>query len=365
MAGIQIRKTTTTRLKTRIPLRKSEAPPRISTRTALPPLILLLCALFMCVENSHLADYGKNLFVNRKMGIIIVHDDAREPPPSSAAAVVSASASDDRHPEEPTTPKEQRPVLAPPFLQDLVAHLEPHCKVSKTFHDDDDDVAYLAIARAGSTSLADVFHYHDHDCTLRNLEERGARRVLVSLRHPVARISSGLSRRLEGHHLKKEGNRIFYETFKTPDAYVQALRAGAGGGAAAGDNGDVAVAVVDERVIKLAHEATIGHHKQNFMTPVSEFYLANPMGLADVVFLCIDTLAEDFDAAFAQRWHIRPPPNTKAMKHDGEKRKNVSHTSSANMTAVYSRFSATSLEWLLQTYAADVALFEKHCGKQQ
>ena len=99
------------------------------------------------------------------------------------------------------------------------------------------------------------------------------------------------------------------------------------------------------------------------MMPVSEFYLANSLDLAEVEFLCIDTLDDDYAAAF-QRWF---PTTVKA--HDNDSIVNKTHIEkgthkskiSSGPETVFSRFSKESVDWIEQTYAKDVALFKKHC----
>lgn len=115
---------------------------------------------------------------------------------------------------------------------------------------------------------------------------------------------------------------------------------------------------------KAALSATVGPRKQNHMVPVSELYFANLLGLAEVEFLCIDTLDDDYAAAF-QLWF---PTTVKADDNDSpvksplnDKRKYVSNISSGNATTVYLRFSKESVDWIQQTYAKDFALYKKHC----
>lgn len=58
-------------------------------------------------------------------------------------------------------------------------------------------------------STTKILNHHDHNCTLRDLEDRGARHVLMALRHPLARISSSISQRLERQVLNKKANTLF------------------------------------------------------------------------------------------------------------------------------------------------------------
>jgi limonene-1,2-epoxide hydrolase len=167
------------------------------------------------------------------------------------------------------------------------------------------------------------------------MEKRGARRVLVTLRHPLARISSGAARRLEGHAGKKTANGLFLECFNEggAEACVKALR----------DELDP--------FHDVAMEATVGERRQACVLPITQFYLDNSLGLAGVTFLCLETLEDDCEAAF-QRWGTEP----KKLQT-----KHASKTSSGNSTNVLLSFSPESIQWVAQTHAADVALCKKHC----
>ncbi len=257
------------------------------------------------------------------------------------------------------------------FLQLLLDKRMPQCQAKfKNSTEPSTVITYLAVARAASESLhaklassnealhrkhrstTKILNHHDHDCTLRDLEKRGARRVFVALRHPLERISSGISRRLEGNNLKKKANALFFEKFGKKN------HNGKGGA-------EAFVGALRNQTDPLhwdARSATVGPRKQNYMIPISEFYLANSLGLAEVGFLCIDTLDDDY-AAVSQRWF---PSTTKADDNDplksthNDEHRHVSKISSGANT-VFSRFSKESVDWIEQTYAQDIALFKKHC----
>lgn len=82
------------------------------------------------------------------------------------------------------------------FLQFYVKARGQHCTLKQKF--EPNDISYCAIARSGSTTLSEYFTHHNHDCSVKDLERLGARRIVIALRHPLARISSGFSRRIEG-----------------------------------------------------------------------------------------------------------------------------------------------------------------------
>ena len=228
-----------------------------------------------------------------------------------------------------------------PFMQRLLENREPKCSIHRP---KDMQSTYIAIARAGSTTLHEGFDHHDHDCTLKDMEQRGFRYVLLPLRHPLARISSGLSRRFEGKTLGfsgKESNRIIYEMFQNrtngADDFLTSLRS-----------------ETDPH-----HEAVIssilGPKNQNYMLPITHFYLKNYTGHVNVAFLCIETLLDDYHAAF-RRWGIEPP---KALPETSIR--NKSKVSSGNTTTLMTRFSKQNIDWVEQTYSNDVALYKKHC----
>jgi hypothetical protein len=97
------------------------------------------------------------------------------------------------------------------------------------------DVTNLAIARTGSESVTKAMRragqpgHHNHDCTLAALAALGARRAVVSIRHPVARLVSGYQRRMETASDRagtKRANRDYVAQFRAGglEEYVSALR---------------------------------------------------------------------------------------------------------------------------------------------
>jgi len=225
-----------------------------------------------------------------------------------------------------------------PFMQRLLENREPKCRIE---WQNDMQSTYIAIARAGSTTLHEGFNHHDHDCTVKDMEQRGFRYVLLPLRHPLARISSGLSRRFEGKRVGRESNGIIYEIFHNrtngADDFLTSLRS-----------------ETDPH-----HEAVIssilGPKKQNYMLPITHFYLKNYTGHVNVAFLCIETLLDDYHAAF-RHWGIEPP---KILSETSIRHK--SKVSSGNTTTLMTRFSKQNIDWVIQTYSNDVALYKKHC----
>ena len=219
-------------------------------------------------------------------------------------------------------------------------------------------VAYLAVARTGSESLGKALreHHskkaleqrftahmpHSHDCTLRDVETAGATHVLISLRHPADRLMSGVKRRLEGARGKsaKLPNADFLDAFgpfgaNALNAFVSALR-------------DVA-----HPLHTRAMNQSIGPMRQNFLLPVSEFYLANGRTddrAAHSGFVCTPTLAGDVQRV-TQSWCVRD------MHVQGQEES--IHRSHTTMKPL----SAENRAWVDTTWAADVALWRLHCGE--
>lgn len=231
-------------------------------------------------------------------------------------------------------------------LEKLVAARDNSCATWRKVHH---GIAYVCVARSASETMRQAMQQvkglgnipHDHTCNLQTLEKRGARKVVIALRHPLARISSGVARRLDGIWLtaKSSRNKIFRTYFHSAEEYISALR--------------------DERhkYHSAAMACTMLSKGQNFMTPVSEFYLRNSLGRAEISFVCIDSLIDGVIKTF-DRWGLEHNV-TDPKQHESV------IFSSSNLTSVYSRFSAESIAWVERVYSADVELFERHCGSQE
>ena len=231
-------------------------------------------------------------------------------------------------------------------------------------------LTYLAVARTGSGSLHAALHDnfperphpHDHSCSLGALEARGARRVVVSLRHPLERTSSGVQRRVE---LPTRKQSVFMEAFagvadgRYADAYVGALR-------------DTAHPKHAD-----AHRLTYGEfgaaYRQTYMVPVVRYYLADGRGLAQLDFLCTAKLTAGFNALAARaglprRMNATPPPapfvprrHRKRDRNPNAPQPHVSAVASSEPAAVLARFAPENARWLAHTYRDDLLLFRKHC----
>jgi len=199
--------------------------------------------------------------------------------------------------------------------------------------------SYLAIARAGSATLMLALEqehaHHDHRCTAKDLQRRGARRLFLALRSPASRIFSGIRRRVEGHKSSKTTNTLFRAHFNGTDAanrYLDALR--------------------DERnaLHAAAMESTFASHAQNFMLPVYDHYLAKAPASLHIIPLCVETLSEDLVRAAAS---LVPP-----LERFVEPSAHVPHKSTIKLRPL----SEQNRLWIQGTYAADAELHSTACG---
>lgn len=220
------------------------------------------------------------------------------------------------------------------------------------------DVANLAVGRTGSESLKrsfkhnHIFHHHNHDCSVGSVVTAGAKEIIVTIRHPVSRVISGIQRRgMESSvNRKKLANRQFVETFiqdgvVSCNPYLDALRN------SSHPNHSQALNV------------TFGHNRQNYMMPLVEFYLnvsnVKPYDTkekalnADVWFLCTESLTQDFNKAASflglnepMHDHIHTSPvRSEEHKEDVE------------------RISEVNRGWLEEIYAKDLALHSILCDR--
>ena len=164
-------------------------------------------------------------------------------------------------------------------LAGLIQNRQPNCHHAWK----NATVSYLAVARTGSETIHVSIGRnapHNHDCRLKDLERFGARYVFVSLRDPVARISSGVRRRREGHNGGKKANDDFNDAFPGEHAlrnYVDALR------------------FPSHPSHSRALSVTYGPIRQSFMLPINEYYLARARNTSRVLFVCTDRLVDDFN----------------------------------------------------------------------
>lgn len=214
------------------------------------------------------------------------------------------------------------------------------------------DAVGLSVARAASETVharlkgQGAPSVHRHECALADYARAGARRVVVSLRDPVARLVSGFQRRVEGNNARHADNAAFVAHFETLDAYVDALLD------------------ADDASHGAALNVTYGGTRQNFMLPVEEFYLdldRVPAGAAprdadvvDVRYACVESLDADL-ARILDAWRVNITDASYVMAdHHSAKRSD----SAAAQHAIISDANAARIRRL---YANDAALHARFC----
>lgn len=225
------------------------------------------------------------------------------------------------------------------------------------------DVVNLAIARTGSETVRKVLlqnnqpAHHEHRYALQDVYEKGARRVLISIRHPVSRLVSDFQRHGFGkmNHNPKLGNADFIANFHDLNTYFDALR------------------LVDNPLHELALNVTYGYGVKNCMIPVAEYYLrdwkntqeyqspewwAKEKGV-EIRFICTATLAPDFGEV-AEEWGM-----TQLMQVHAHSSKFDSENITLITSRPESRLSEANLAWYRNQYRNDFALYERHCANRK
>jgi len=234
-----------------------------------------------------------------------------------------------------------------PFRLDALVNQkdkERKCRKLRNYKFESSNVAGLAIARTGSTSvianlesLPDNEHAvdHNHDCILKDVLDSGAQHVVVSLRHPVARILSGVQRRFEGYKTKKHANLEIKRSFGNFNHFLDALRD------------------AHDKKHKKAMKMTHCWNCQNFFLPVQEFHLREE-DRANVKFVCTCKLNSMMMKA-AEQWGMGGKMKTST--------KNGSKRSSSSAEFQKQQVSEVNRKWIEDIYAADLALYKEHCGQ--
>ena len=232
------------------------------------------------------------------------------------------------------------------------------------------DITNLAIARTGSESITKSLlesgqpAHHVHDCTLAALSNRGATRLLVTLRHPVARIISGYQRRMDPNvstNKVQMANIIFAEVFsRGVDDFVSALR------------------LPQHRYHREALECTYGPDRQSFMLPLVGWYFGDAVSElnhsedsreVEIRFLCTNRLSADFRAAASAFGFALTPLHSSHQS-------NISSDAAAMALDVNSsllnadvvpkklQLSRPNVEWLEEVYKKDIEFVTKRCGEK-
>ena len=171
---------------------------------------------------------------------------------------------------------------------------------------------------------------HDHGCRLLDLENLGARRIVVPLRHPAERLASGVKNGLMSGKawLRRARGRGGWLSGQPESRYTRAL-------------------VAHMRTARRAEPAS------PFVRPttwwVSGMRRASARRNVSVAFLCTCRLSADFAAAL-QRWGAAPVLPAPTHNSSGEYPQEP--------------LSPDELAWVEAAYASDVQLVRKHCSPE-
>ena len=230
------------------------------------------------------------------------------------------------------------------------------------------DVHLLSVARAGSESVhhalqANVGYRvrHTHECTLRDVLSAGAKRVLVPVRHPLARLVSGFER---NSALNRAADPLF-SFFQSggADGWLSALRN------------------THDGRHRLAMAAVIEPpgFRSNSLLPITEFYLgSNSMDEsialalhrsvareynASIRFVCTEALASHFNEAAAEWGLGKPMPSTMRVGHFGSTTMPVAVQQ--QQPGRVGNVSLQNVAWVEDEYRADVMLHDLMCQRAQ
>lgn len=232
------------------------------------------------------------------------------------------------------------------------------------------DITNLAIARTGSESITKSLlesgqpAHHVHDCTLAAMSTRGATRLLVTLRHPVARIISGYQRRMDPNvstNKVQMANVRFAEFFsRGVDDFVSALR------------------LPQHRYHREALECTYGPDRQFFMLPLVGWYFGDAASEpnhgddsreVEIRFLCTNRLSADFEAAAsAFGFALTPLQFSHQSNISSDAAAMALHVRASLLNADVEQkklqLSRPNVEWLEEVYKKDIDFVTKRCGEK-
>ena len=224
-------------------------------------------------------------------------------------------------------------------------------------------VLSVSVARAGSETLSRMLgstglHLHDHQCNAHTLLEHGAGHVIVSLRHPVSRIVSGLQWHAHGDisqsvsadagdeaersdlgHLSGTAYALQGAVFSFDEfnhSYVDALRN------------------ISDPNHRVAMDVQYRPYSNNIFIPVVDFYMKRITNeeLRRLSFVCTCTLKEDMDRV-SQKLNLNL--DTEILSHE-------SASSSDDPEVQRQWLSQRNIDWIREIYAEDEAFYLEHCS---
>ncbi|CAL1141764.1 unnamed protein product, partial [Cladocopium goreaui] len=241
-------------------------------------------------------------------------------------------------------------------------------------------VLSVSVARTGSETLSRMLestglNLHDHQCNAHTLLEHGAGHVIVSLRHPVSRIVSGMqwhthvynmtlaigaflnssssklsiagatgahneqSERSDRGQFSHGAYDLQHKVFSFDDfnhSYVDALRN------------------TSDPNHRIALDVQYRPYSNSVFMPVVDFYIK---GLTNeergrVSFVCTCTLKEDMDRVSKE---LNLNLDTEILSHE-------SVSSSDDPEVQLQWLSQRNIDWIREIYAADEAFYLQHCS---
>mmetsp|Transcript_76187 Transcript_76187/g.120415 ORF Transcript_76187/g.120415 Transcript_76187/m.120415 type:complete len:597 (+) Transcript_76187:28-1818(+) len=238
-------------------------------------------------------------------------------------------------------------------------------------------VLSVSVARTGSETLSRMLatsglHLHDHQCDAHTLLEHGAGHVIVSLRHPVSRIVSGMQ-----WHTRLHNRSLSVKEVLIRSNISKAEIAAAGDGAEQRDTGTVshgayglqkevfsfddfnhsyvdALRNTSDPNHRIALDVQYRPYSNSVFIPVVDFYIKGLTNeeLNRVSFVCTCTLKEDMDRVSKK---LNLNLDTEILTHE-------SVSSSDDPEVQLQWLSQRNIDWIREIYAADEAFYLQHCG---
>ncbi|CAL1164038.1 unnamed protein product [Cladocopium goreaui] len=242
-------------------------------------------------------------------------------------------------------------------------------------------VLSVSVARTGSETLSQMLaessglHLHDHQCNAHTLLEHGAGHVIVSLRHPVSRIVSGMQWHTRLHNLSLSIEAALNSSNMSKISKSQAKAAA--GDDEQSDNGQLshgayslqkevfsfddfnhsyvdALRNTSDPNHRIALDVQYRPYSNSIFMPVVDFYMKGVTNeeLSRVSFVCTCTLKEDMDRVSNE---LNLNLDTEILTHE-------SVSSSDDPEVQLQWLSQRNIDWIREIYAADEAFYLQHCS---
>jgi len=245
-------------------------------------------------------------------------------------------------------------------------------------------VLSVSVARTGSETLSQMLaessglHLHDHQCNAHTLLEHGAGHVIVSLRHPVSRIVSGMQWHTRLHNLSLSIEAALNTLNSSNMSNISKSQAkAAAGDDEQSDNGQLshgayslqkevfsfddfnhsyvdALRNTSDPNHRIALDVQYRPYSNSIFMPVVDFYMKGVTNeeLSRVSFVCTCTLKEDMDRVSKE---LNLNLDTEILTHE-------SVSSSDDPEVQLQWLSQRNIDWIREIYAADEAFYLQHCS---